>query len=243
MSRSSSSKRRAADQASKIGAEVKLARATNGMTAQQAAHRAGVSWSTQVRIELGDPSVGIDTLSAVTEAVGLDLVLKAYEGRRPTLRDTGQLALAEQLCARVHPSLRPTIELLVGQHGEAIDVALFGAEEIVATEIERLIVDLQDQYRRADRKRQALAAMHQRPVRLVIVIEDTPRNRAALARHADFIRMVLPAGSREILAALRAGRPLGRTAFSGFDGALSLQRLDRSSQIRIRPLSRAVSAI
>lgn len=195
-----------------------MSRATNGMTAQMAADRAGVSWSTQARVELGDPSVSVDTLCAVTEAVGLDLVLRAYEGRRPTLRDTGQLALAEQLCARVHPSVRATIELLVGQHGEAIDVALFGAEEIVATEIERLIVDLQDQYRRADRKRQALAAMHQRPVRLVIVIEDTSRNRAAFERHSDFIRSALPAGSREILAALARGRPLGR------DGLLWLRR-------------------
>ena len=226
MSRTSSSKRRAADQASKIGAEVKLGRATNGMTAQQVADRAGVSWSTEARVELGDPSVGIDTLCAVTEAVGLDLVLKAYEGRRPTLRDTGQLALAEQLCGRVHPSMRATIELLIGQHGEAIDVALFGAEEIVATEVERLIVDLQDQYRRADRKRQALAAMHQRPVRLVLVVEDTARNRAAFERHADFIRSMLPAGSREILAALSNGRPLGR------DGLLWLRRRSQPTVAR-----------
>lgn len=191
------------------------------MTAQQAADRAGVSWSTQARVELGDPGVSIDTLCAVTEAVGLDLVLKAYEGRRPTLRDTGQLTLAEQLCAQVHPSTRATIELLIGQHGEAIDVALFGAEEIIAAEIERLIVDLQDQYRRADRKRETLSAMHQRPVRLVIVVEDTQRNRAAFERHADFIRSVLPAGSREVFAALRSGRPLGRA------GLLWLRRRPR----------------
>jgi hypothetical protein len=196
------------------------------MTAQMAADRAGVSWSTQARVELGDPSVSVATLCAVTEAVGLDLVLKAYEGRRPTLRDTGQLALAEQLCARVHPSVRATIELLVGQRGEAIDVALFAVEEIIATEIERLIVDLQDQYRRADRKRQALADMHQRPVRLIIVIEDTSRNRAAFERHSNFIRSVLPAGSREIFAALANGRPLGR------DGLLWLRRRGPAAMTR-----------
>lgn len=188
------------------------------MTGRQLAARAGVSPSTEARVELGDPSVGLDTLCAVTEAAGLDLVLRTYEGRRPTLRDTGQLALAEHLCARVHPSMRPTIELLVGQHGEAIDIALFGAEEIVAVEVERLIVDLQDQYRRGDRKRQALGAMHQRPVRLVLVLEDTRRNRAAFERHARLIRSVLPAGSREVLRALAAGRPLGR------DGVLWLRR-------------------
>ncbi|MDQ2688718.1 MAG: hypothetical protein M3Y29_00400 [Chloroflexota bacterium] len=228
MARSSSSRRRSADQVSKVGADVRLSRSTNGMTVRQAADRAGVAWSTQARVELGDPGVTVETLCAVTEAVGLDLVLKTYEGRRPSLRDTGQLAMAEQLCARVHPSLRPTVELLVGQHGEAIDVALFGADEIVACEIERMIVDLQDQYRRADRKRQALAAMHQRPVRLVVVLEDTRRNRAAFARHADFIRSVLPAGSREILAALGADRPLGR------DGVLWLRPGTRAAKTGAR---------
>ncbi len=188
------------------------------MSLQRAARRAGVSWSTVARVELGDASVSVDTLCAVTEAVGLDLVLRTYEGRRPSLRDTGQLALAELLCWRAHGSLSATIELLIGQHGEAIDVAFFGAEEIVAVEIERLILDFQEQYRRADRKRERLAASHQRPVRLILVVEDTPRNRAAVAPHIDIVRRALPATSREILAALGARRPVGR------DGLLWLRR-------------------
>ena len=93
-----------------------------------------------------------------------------------------------------------------------------GPLEIVASELERLIVDFQDQFRRADRKREALAAMHRRPVRLIIAVEDTRRNRAALEPHIEFIRSVLPAGSREILSALGAGRPLGK------DGLLWLRR-------------------
>ena len=81
-----------------------------------------------------------------------------------------------------------------------------------------MATDFQNQYRRADRKRQALAAQHQRPTRLVLVIEDTRRNRAALEPHMKLIQAALPARSREVLGALRSGRPLGR------DGLLWVRR-------------------
>lgn len=180
------------------------------MTIQQVSKASGVAWSSVRRMEHGDPGVTILTACAVTEAVGLDLVLRTYPGRSLSLRDTGQLTHAEWLCTRVHPSLHPNVELLIGQHGEAIDVAFFGAEEIVATEIERMAVDFQAQYRRANLKRDALAALHKRPVRLVMAIEDTARNRTTLEPHLAFIRATLPAGTREVLTALGAGKPLGR---------------------------------
>ena len=210
MGRSSSSRRRALEQCARIGSEVKLARVTHAMTGREVARRAGVAWSTQARVELGDPGVAITTLCAVAEAVGIDVVLRAYPGRGPTLRDTGQLALAEQICAQAHAGWQPNVELAVGPHGEAVDVALFATREIWALEIERMAIDFQAMYRRADGKRTILAALHQRPVRLVMVVEDSRRNRVALEGHLAFIRTTLPAGSREVLTALRTGRPLGR---------------------------------
>jgi transcriptional regulator with XRE-family HTH domain len=207
--RTTTSRRRAADQSSRIGAEIRLARATSGMTARQVARRAGVSPSTYARIEAGGPGVAIGTLCAVAEAVGLDIVLRAFDGRRPSLRDTGQLRVAEALLPRLHGTWQPEVELLVGDHGESVDLVLFGPSEIIAVEIERLIVDFQDQYRRGDRKRAMLAALHQRPVRLVMAVEDRRRNRDAVDRHITIVRTALTAGSRHILGSLSAGRPLG----------------------------------
>ena len=225
-SRSATSRQRAAEQSGRIGVEVRRARLELALTYQQVANLAGVSWSTAVRVELGDPRLAIATSCAVAEAVGLDLVLHAYPGRRPSLRDTGQLQLAQQLIGQAHPAWHPELEVLVGTHGEACDVGFFGGEEILDVEIERRADDLQHQLRRADRKRELLADRHQRPVRLVMVFEDTPRNRTAIQPHASLIRTTLPAGSREILGAIRTGRPLGR------DGMLWLRRrpvrLDRS---------------
>jgi transcriptional regulator with XRE-family HTH domain len=221
MGRSTTSRRRAAEQSAKIGSEVKLARVTLAMTARQVADRAGVSSSTEARVELGDPGLTVGTMCAVAEAVGLDVVIRAYNGRAPSLRDTGQIEAANQLRSWAHPSWQPDVELLIGPHGESIDMAFFGTTEIWAFEIERMATDFQAQYRRADRKREALAARHQRPVRLVLAIEDTRRNRAALEPHLAFIRSVMPAGTREVLGCLRTGKPLGR------DGLIWIRRPPR----------------
>lgn len=192
------------------------------MTVRQVAARAGVAWETVARSELGDPKLSLDLLAAITEAVGLDLVLSVYPGRPPSLRDTGQLALARMLIGIAHPSLTPELEVNIGPHGESIDLVFFGPSEIIAFEIERLYTDHQGQYRRANGKREALAARHQRPVRLVLAIQDTRRNRAAVDRHEPVIRTSLPAGSREILRAIREGTPLGR------DGLLWLRKPPRA---------------
>jgi transcriptional regulator with XRE-family HTH domain len=218
MHRSASSRHRAAQQSARIGEEVRLARVTLGWTHQDVARRSGVAWDTEVRVEDGDPGVGINTLCAVAGAVGLDLTVRAYPGKQPSLRDTGQLELAEVLRSQAHLSWQVQVEVIAGEHGRAIDLVLFRADEIVVTEIERMATDFQAQYRRANQKREALANQHRRSVRLVMAVEDTQRNRAALEPHRTFVASVLPAGSREILNAVRAGHALGR------DGLLWIRR-------------------
>lgn len=175
-----------------------------------------MSWDTVMNVEMGEPGVQIDTLCAVGEAVGLDVVLRVYPGRQPTLRDIGQLEYAEMLVSQAHDRWQPQVELAMGQHGEAIDVVLFGPDEIQAIEIETMAADYQRQWRRADQKRLALAAQHQRPVRLVLAFRDTPANRSALEPHLAVIRTTLPAGSRHVLASLRSGEPLGRDGILWF---------------------------
>lgn len=210
--------RRARAQAESVGAEIRVARGDHAMTLTKASRRAGVSPDTQRRVENGDPGISITTLCAVGDAVGLDVVVRIYQGRGPSLRDSGQLEVAEIVCSLAHPSLNAQLEVRAGDHGEACDVGFFGPIEIIATEVDRMMTDFQAQYRRNINKRNYLAARHQRPVRLVMVVEDIARNRAALVPHSDFIRTALPAGSREILKALRAGEPLGR------DGLLWIRR-------------------
>ena len=211
-------RRRANRQAERYGADVRNARADRGLTLRQVGLRAGVSPDTARRVEHGDAGAELDTLCAVGAAVGLDLVLQAYPANPPSLRDSGQLIVAQFLCSAAHPSWKAELEVPAGDHGEAIDVGLFGAREIIDIEVDRLILDWQRQHRRNALKRDYLAARHRRPVRLVMAIEDTARNRTAVAPHLPLIREALPAGTREVLRAMRSGEPLGR------DGLIWIRR-------------------
>ena len=192
-----------------FGREVLLARTNLALTRRAASRRASVSPTTQRRVEDGDPSVEMSTLCRVASAVGLRVWGKAFPAGTPSLRDTGQLRFAEQVRSIAHVAYRIAVEHAMG-NGRAIDMALFGPVEIIAMEIERLIADFQAQYRAASAKRDELAVAHQRPVRLVMALEDTRRNRAAMREHEALIRSVLPADSREVLRAIRTGDPLGR---------------------------------
>ena len=191
-----------------VGEEVRLARANSALSRRAAAALAGVSAQTQRRVEGGDPSVGLHTLCRVAAPLGLKVWGRAYPQSAPTLRDTGQLRIAEMLIAAAHPRLSVAMEHSLGNL-RAADLVAFSADEILDIEIERSLVDFQAQFRAANEKRQLLGDRHDRPVRLVLVIEDSRANRAAVARHR-VISAALPAGTREIHAAIRTGRALGR---------------------------------
>jgi transcriptional regulator with XRE-family HTH domain len=193
-----------------VAEAVTLARGITGMSRLQASTRAGIARSTWERIEAGDPGVSLKLLVAAADAVGVDLVLGTYPGREPSLKDSGQLAFAKALATAAHPSWRMSLEEPGGDHGEAIDQVFWGVSEIIAVEIETLLADWQGQTRRHELKRDWLSARHARPVRLVTLVADRSRNRAAMTPFAPLIAATRPAGSRAVLHAIRTGQSLGR---------------------------------
>ena len=180
-----------------------------GMTTGAAATRAGIARSTWERIELGVAPVTLPAIVAATDAVGLDLVCQTYPGREPGLRDSGQLGIAQSLAGMAHPTWRMSLEEPAGDHGEAIDQVLWGPREILAVEIERFLFDWQGQSRRWAAKREWLAARHARPVRQVVVLADTRRNRTALEPFRLVVGQAFPAATRAVLHAVRSGTTLG----------------------------------
>ena len=192
-----------------IGREITLARLNLGLSRRGAALLAGVSRSTYERVEDGDPHISVDTITRVAFALGLKVWAKAFPVRTPSLRDTGQLRIAETLRQLANAAFHVVVEFGLG-NGRSADLVLFGALEILHIEIERFLHDFQAQYRAAVAKRDELAGAHERPVRLVLAIEDTRHNRRMFAEHESLIRSTLPAGSREVLHALRTGEALGR---------------------------------
>jgi transcriptional regulator with XRE-family HTH domain len=206
-----SARRHAGKLAANVGADIDASRNALGLSIEEVARRAAVSPSTVGRAIHGDPGVHLDTICAVAQAAGLRINVKAYPAGPISLRDSGQLRVAEYLAALAHPSLKPAMELPVGDpFGRAADIVFFGPEEILHEEIERRPGDLQEPLRGAAVKRDALQTRHHRPVRLILVVEDTARNRELLRPHASLIQRVLPATSTEILRSMRTGTVLGR---------------------------------
>lgn len=183
-----------------------------GLSRVQAARRAGMNRWTWTQIERGVPAASLRTLCSAADVVGLDLVLRMYPGRGTTLRDRGQLYLAERLCGLGHPSMSHELEVRAGDHGEAIDLVFWGPREILAVEIVRRVVDFQAQYRSMTLKRDWLARHHARPVRLILALEEARPNRQALIGHSQLIRSTMPGGTRQLIAALTTGRELGADA-------------------------------
>ena len=210
--------RRTRAQLARMAEEIRVARATLALPRAAVARRARLANSTVQRAERGDAVLGVGTLAAVMEAVGLDLVLRAYPGTRPHLRDERHAAMVDQIRRAAARTWRARIEVPAGDHGRSADLVLYGADEVIHVEVERRILDLQAQIRSATGKREALAASTERPVRLVVALEDVRHNRAAIRGHLDLVASRFPAGTREIRRVLRGGTPLGR------DGLLWLRR-------------------
>jgi transcriptional regulator with XRE-family HTH domain len=231
---------RSADQARKVGESVQLRRAAAGLTRTQAAARAGIARSTFERIEAGEPGVALDTLVAACDPVGLDLVCQTYPGRSLSLRDKGQMGVAQLLADMASSRWRVTLEEPSGDHGEATDMVFWGPDEIVAVEIERLVVSYESQRRRASVKRDWLAARHHRPVRLVMVIEDTARNRAAMSPWERVLTSTMPLGSRAVFSSIRTGAPLGNDGLCWIRPPARHARLPTNrAQINVDPATRA----
>lgn len=211
--RKSHAARRASELSRYLGNELAVGRSITGISRKQAARLGGISHSTLGAIETGAVSPRLDTMVAACEAVGLSLSIKVYPGRSISLRDSGQLAIVEAITRRSHPTWRSATELVVDtRYGRAADLVLFGPDEILHLEIERAMADWQAQLRAARVKQSVLADRHQRPVRLVMAVEDTYRNRRMLASHLPLIRSELPGGTRDAWKAISTGMPLGQDA-------------------------------
>ena len=202
-------KSRARYLATAFGRELRIARMTAGLTQEVVGRRAAVSQIQVSRAERGRIDISLVTRCRLAAACGHELGWRLYPVATVRLRDSGQLTLAQAIVSAAHKTWRPRLEVPIAPGDpRAADLVLTGPTEVIHIEIERALVDFQAQLRSAQGKREALAATDRGPMRLVIAVPDTTRSRARLAPFADLIRQALPASSRTIWRAIRAGEPL-----------------------------------
>jgi transcriptional regulator with XRE-family HTH domain len=191
-----------------IGRDVRTARLALRWTQAEVARRAGTSQSSVSRLEAGDMRLALRVVATMVRAVGLVLGVRTFPGDGVGLRDSGQLALAEKLRAFAHRTLRVQLEVPTGQGRQAADMLLTTRTWGIHLELESLLTDFQGQLRAGHLKRDAVQQRLGMPIAFVLAIRDTDRNRRAVAAQLDLIRQALPAGSRDVLTAVRTGRPL-----------------------------------
>ena len=137
--------------------------------------------------------------------VGLDLAIRVYPVGDP-IRDRAQLALLERFRRRLHPTVRWRTEVPLPLPGDlrAWDGEAMGRTAYpwrIRVEAETRLADGQALTRRLGLKIRDDPGGH-----VVLVVSDTRANRLALATIRVGSMELLPLGTREILAALAAGR-------------------------------------
>jgi hypothetical protein len=164
-------------------------------------------------IERGTRVPDIETACTLATAVGHELSLRLFPMHGVSLRDSGQLGLAQAIVQAAHEAWHPGMEVPIAPGSmdrRAADLILTGRGEILHIEIERRLVDVQAQLRAAQLKRAVMAQRVDAPVRLVIAIPATRRAREVAARIGPVIRAALPASSSAVWQAIRSGEELGR---------------------------------
>lgn len=187
-----------------------MARMTAGLTQARVGRLAGISQPQVSRAERGRGELSLDQRCRLAAAVGHELGWRLYPVSSLKLRDSGQLDLARAITTAAHPAWHAQLEVPVAPGDlRAADIVLNGSVEILHIEIERVLMDVQAQLRAGQLKRQALAERHDRPVRFVLAIADTPTNRSRLASIPEIVQRTLPISSRRTWSAIRTGEAVG----------------------------------
>jgi transcriptional regulator with XRE-family HTH domain len=194
----------------RLGTELRTARIAGGMTQRRLAALAGVSQAFVSMVECGRRAAEWSTACALASAVGHDLSLKLFPSDGVRIRDSGHVGLVQGIVAQADRSWHPQIEVPVAPGDRrAADLVLRGEREVLHIEVERFVVDFQAQLRAAQLKRAQLAGHLGRPVRLVMAVAGTRRNRTILRNLRTVLDAALPRTSVEVRRSILTGAPLG----------------------------------
>jgi transcriptional regulator with XRE-family HTH domain len=193
----------------RVGSDLRLNRASAGLSQGDVGRLVGLSASQVSRIERGlAPSASVEQLARIGAVVGLDVRVRAYPAG-DAVRDAGHIRVTERLRGRLHASVTVRLEVplpIVGDRrawdvwlGKLVDTD--GVHRELPGEIETRIVDTQALVRKMTLK------MRDAGVEVVLlVVADTPSNRHAVAAAWPSMAAMFPISTRMALGALAEGR-------------------------------------
>ena len=185
-------------------ADLRASRVSLGLSQQAIAHAAGVSRDLVGRLEREElERLPFGDLAAIASTLGLDVRIGAWPAGDP-LRDHVQLRLLEAFRGRLHASLtwRTEVPLPISGDRRAWDAIVGTPDGLIGIEGLSRIGAADATIRRANLK----LADDPRISRAVLVVNDTARNRSSLRAALATVRADYPLQTREVMAALSAGR-------------------------------------
>lgn len=193
----------------RLVAEARAARVGAGLSQDAVARAVGISRSQYSRIERGlSPDLTIRMASRLCSVLGLDLSVRTFPAGDP-IRDAAQIALLERLRARCHPALvwRTEVPMAIPGDRRAWDATVTATTWCSGVEAETALADLQ-----ALDRRLALKARDGGMERVILLLLDSRRNRAALGSAGDVLRLRFPIASADALGCLARGADPGGNA-------------------------------
>jgi transcriptional regulator with XRE-family HTH domain len=188
-----------------LAAESRRARIGAGLSLRAIETATGIDHVRIWRFEGGDvDTLSVPQVAAICAVVGLDVRLRAYPAGDP-IRDAGQVRLLQRLRPILAPALRWRTEVPLPITGDlrAWDAVIRGPGWWLPVEAETVIEDVQALERKLALKQRDGDARH-----VIVLVADTRRNRRSLASVPGAFQG-WPLRTREVLAALRAGRDPG----------------------------------
>lgn len=180
-------------------------RLANGTTLAVVSEALGISMSKLWRWEQGIPPFpDIVEAARLCQIVGLDLTMKTYpSGVR--LRDKPQLTLVDEFRLET-PHIAWDAEAALPAYGDQRAWDLLGrvGDILIGVAAETRLRDIQALLRREHAKMRDSGVD-----RLILLVWATRANRATLREVRDSLRADLPLDTRQVMAALRAGRDPG----------------------------------
>lgn len=191
----------------KLGDELRIARASAGLSLRDVAAASGVSRSQLARLETGRaPEESLRTLSIVFAVLGMRLSARPYPEGSP-IRDAAHARLLTRFRAELPPTikLRTEVPLRLDRDLRAWDGQIEATDGTCKLEAETVLYDLQ-----ATERKIALKMADDQVDLVVLLVADTPRNRRVLREFRKLLAARFPLDTREIMRHLRAGEIPGR---------------------------------
>jgi transcriptional regulator with XRE-family HTH domain len=207
-------KRRHRETVRSFGQDALRLRTDAGATQGQVSDLAGIDRSHYSRIEAGTANASVETLVAISAALGADISVRLYPGTGPRLTDRHQARMVETLLRSLSDDWRPHVEVPVSRPARGvIDVVLErrASRLLVATEAYSELRRLEQQIRWSADKASSLGSSDLvgpgyefTPSRL-LVLRSTATTRQLAREFEATLRAAYPARTADVVAAIRDG--------------------------------------